>query len=291
MRTCAFVVCTAIGSCVQPPPAWSGEVLEGFRWVDRTKDAQLWLRIQSAFAKELKPDAKGGDDSARRFKKKFIQRIVLYSSSALVLIGQREEPSAQQATLFEAYNYNLTGEQKSKIAGEDSESLWQLRILKQAKFEDSTVPDIVFSFKDCWECESVTLLGSFLYNSKDAAWSLRPWGLAESKDRQPYLEIAADIDTGTIKNIDVLIISKCAYRIADFNGDGLDDIADWCRISYERMDPPQEEISMEDRLILFTRKGGSRGLKEVAEKEESLRIRKAICAVQPKKAPCSTLPH
>jgi hypothetical protein len=259
--------------------------------VDRTKDAQLWLRIQTAFADELKPDAKGGDDSARRFKKKFIRRIGLYSSSALVLIGQQEEPSAQQATLFEAYNYNLTGEQKSKIAGEDSESLWQLRILKQAKFEDSTVPDIVFSFKDCWECESVTLLGSFLYNSKDAVWSLRPWGLAESKDRQPYLEIAADIDTGTIKNIDVLIISKCAYRIADFNGDGLDDIADWCRISYERMDPPQEEISMEDRLILFTRKEGSLGLKEVAEKEESLRIRKAICAVQPKKAPCSSLPH
>ena len=90
---------------------------------------------------------------------------------------------------------------------------------------------------------------------------------------------------------DPLIISKCAYRIADFNGDGLDDIADWCRISYKRMDPPQEEISMEDRLILFTRKGGSLGLKEVAEKEESLRIRKAICTVQPKKAPCSSLPH
>jgi hypothetical protein len=289
VRTGVYFACLVLAAFLQPPPASSNKASAGFRWLDRTKDAQQWVAIQAAFANELKPDTTSGEDSPRRFATKFIPRIGLYGSSTLVLIGQREDPSPDQPTLFQAYNYNLVAKQKNKISGRAPEELWQLRVLKEAKFEDSPVPDIVFSFKDCSECESVTLLGSFQYGAKVAAWSLRAWGTEQADKRPPYLEIAADIDTGTIKKVDVLIVTKCAYRIADFNEDGLDDIADWCRVSYVRMDPPEKEISTEDRTILFTRKEGSIGLREVLDKEESASIRKQICSTQSKKAPCNRL--
>lgn len=289
-RGAVYIACLTTAAFVQPTPADSRELPQSFRWLNRTKDARLWVRIQAAFATELKSDAMSGDDSSRRFAKKFIQRIGLYDSSALVIVGLQEPPSPQQTTLFEAYNYSLLAEKKGKIAGEDSENLWQLRILKQAKLEESPIPDIVFSYKDCWECESVTLLGSFLYSPKDSAWALRPWGSEEVNKKPLSLEIDADIDTGSIGGVDVEIETKCAYRIADFNGDGLDDIADWCRVSYVQMDPPHKEISTENRVILFTLKGGSFSLAEVADKEEIHRLRKQICSIQPKKAPCNTLP-
>jgi hypothetical protein len=277
----------AIVAFLQLPPAHSNENPALFRWLDKTKDAQPWARIEAAFANELKPDTTGGEDTPTRFTKKFIARIALYGTSTLVLVGQREDPSPDQPALFQAYNYDLVANQQKKISGRSPDDLWQLRFLKEAKFEESPVPDMVFSFKDCSDCESVTLLGSFQYEVKDAAWSLRGWGSEKTDKRPLYLVIAADTDTGTIKKVEVLMVTKCAYRIADFNGDGFADIADWCRVSYVRMELPKKEISTEDRTILFTRKDGLSGLTEVLDKEESSSMRKRICSAQLKKAPCN----
>ena len=165
IRRTVYFGCLAIVAFLQLPPAYSNENPALFRWLDKTKDAQPWARIEAAFANELKPDTTGGEDSPSRFTKKFIARIGLYGTSTLVLVGQREDPSPDQPALFQAYNYDLVANQKKKISGRSPDDLWQLRFLKEAKFEESPVPDMVFSFKDCSDCESVTLLGSFQLRS------------------------------------------------------------------------------------------------------------------------------
>ena len=61
-----------------------------FHWVDSSKDATLFEHIKAAFTDELKPDdpEKVKPVVAREYK--WISRIGVFETSALVLVGERE---------------------------------------------------------------------------------------------------------------------------------------------------------------------------------------------------------
>lgn len=84
----------------------------------------------------------------------------------------------------------------------------------------SRVPDIVFTYPRCTECEADYLLSSFRFDSSEAKWKLRIW----SKEGGAEILIDSDYSVGTDED------SKdvCLFKFADFTGEGFDDLADRC---------------------------------------------------------------
>jgi hypothetical protein len=74
---------SAIGQTAQPSST-------AFRWLNASKDASLFERIKTAFADELKPDDPEKVKPVVAEEYKWISRVGVFETSALVLIGERE---------------------------------------------------------------------------------------------------------------------------------------------------------------------------------------------------------
>ena len=60
-----------------------------FHWLSSSKDAALFERIKAAFADELKPDNPEKVKPVIAQEYKWISRVGVFETSALVLIGER----------------------------------------------------------------------------------------------------------------------------------------------------------------------------------------------------------
>lgn len=189
-----------------------------FRWISSHTDAALFESIKQAFASELQPDdpKKTGIYVADEFK--YIARIGIFRSSALVLTGERENERQKTGDYFQAYNYDLKSGRKVKLVGFGGR-VW--RFLGFAKFDASPVPDIVFQYFDCTGCEATLFLGSFRYDGSTGLWRVRIWG----PKPDDTLEIASDNQFGD----DGVYGYDCAYRVGSFSDNGLEQVAVWCR--------------------------------------------------------------
>jgi hypothetical protein len=88
---------SAIGQNVQPSsPA--------FRWLNSSKDATLFERIKTDFADELKPDDPEKVKPVVAQEYKWISRVGVFDTSALVLIGERETRTSTYGNYFVAFN-------------------------------------------------------------------------------------------------------------------------------------------------------------------------------------------
>lgn len=86
-----------------------------FHWLNSSKDATLLERIKTAFADELKPDDPEKVKPVVAQEYKWISRVGVFETSALVLIGERETRTSTYGNYFVAFNYDLKSDEKTSL--------------------------------------------------------------------------------------------------------------------------------------------------------------------------------
>lgn len=251
------------GQNVQPPTT-------AFHWLDSSKDATLFGHIRAAFANELKPDDPAKVDPVVAQEYKWISRIGVFETSALVLIGERETRTSTYGNYFVAYSYDLnSGEKTSLTSLNKGFTNWKFK--KFVRFDSSRTPDIVFTYPSCTECEADYLLGSFRFDSTDAKWKVRTWS-----EKSPEILIGSDYSAGTEED------SKydCLFKFSDFNGDGFDDLAVRCLAITD-----QGKI-LDDTMTLYTVQRGQPQVLTVRDSQQLAVMRNKLCVDSKKSKMC-----
>jgi len=249
-----------------------GHKFDTFVWLDSQKDKELFLKIEKAFANELRPDdVSKGEGRPLFFYKgpkldphvpylyKYIYKVGILGSSAITIIGYREDKGCNTGDVFLAYNYDLDLNTKSEIR--TTEEMWVLNLQKLAYFEPSPAPDILFEYKSCTECEALSFISSFQYDRKNKIWKIRSWG-----ENQEAILIGIGIQIGIETRT-----NGCLYKVQDFNADGFDDIAVRCRIKSTETD------SIEDNIKLYTVVKGYPKIQGIEDKSKFQIIQSILC--------------
>jgi hypothetical protein len=208
---------SAIGQNAQPSST-------AFHWLNSSKDATLFGSIKTAFTDELKPDDPEKVKPVVAQEYKWISRVGVFETSALVLIGERETQTSTYGDYFIAFNYDLRSSEKTSLTSFNNGFMeWKFKRL--VRFDSSRTPDIVFTHLSCTECEADYLLSSFRFDSTDAKWKIRTWG-----EKHTEILIGSDYTVDDEDNSK----DDCLFKFADFNGDGLDDLAIRCLVVTEQ---------------------------------------------------------
>jgi hypothetical protein len=258
-RTPVAIILLAIAACISAAAQNTTTASSDFRWLDPRKDAVLFDRIKGAFVDELKPDdpEKVKPVEAQLYKK--ISRIGVFQSSALVLIAERETPKYTYGDYFQPFNYDLNTGRKEPF--EKGFRRWRFK--RFARFELSKTSDIVFSYLSCTECEATSLLGSFHFDSGIGAWSTRKWS-----EKDDAIMIGSDTVVGSEEGE---YDYQCLYKIADFNGDGLDDIAVRCQAVGEK------DKIIEDTTLLYSVQQGKPVIITLTEPQRIAALTAKLC--------------
>jgi hypothetical protein len=257
MKKISFMLAMAALPLIGPNLLGSSDV---FSWLDLRSNTPVFQEIKKAFSDELRPDipVKGSVPILH----KYLAHIGTYKDSCLVIIGYRETSnSPKDYDFFRAFSYDRNEHRKSEILPNEYYYRWSF--IGEKKFESSLIPDLVFKYYDCLECEAVELLSSFRFDQRKNKWQSRIW-----PDGDPRLMIGSDNQLG-----DDVWIYDCLYSIQDFNSDGYEDIAIRCRETGEKTKKTKDE------LFLYTiQQGKSRAIKVTGQK--MLRINRLLCSTQ-----------
>ncbi len=198
--------------------ALSSGAADNPRWVGESNDPALWTLARGILKDELAPV-----DPRIRRPYKYIARILRTDDFALVLIGERPGKSYHQILdYFKAFTIDLTTRRKSAVADKGF-YLW--RFVQWASLDASPIPDTLFEFESCVECESYNLLGSFQFDAKEKQWTLRGW-----PEDGREIPIGTDGQHGDQEDYHI----ACLYAVRDLTNDGRDDIATYCRTIGEK---------------------------------------------------------
>jgi hypothetical protein len=241
-----------------------------FHWLDPSKDATLFERITTAFTDELKPDDPEKVKPVVAQEYKWISRVGIFETSALVLIGERETRTSTYGSYFVAFNYNLKNGEKTSITA-PNKGFMEWKFKKLIRFDSSRTPDIVFTHASCTECEADYFLSSFCLDLTDARWKVRTWG-----------EKSTEILIGSDYSVDAEENSKdeCLFKFADFNGDGFDDLAVRCIAITE-----QGKI-LEDTMTIYTIQHGQPQVLTLKDRQQLATIRDQLCVDAKKSKLC-----
>jgi hypothetical protein len=241
-----------------------------FHWLNSDKDAALFERVTTAFSDELKPDDPEKVKPVVAQEYKWISRIGVFETSALVLIGERETRTAKYGDYFVAFNYDLKSGEKTSLTS-FNKGFMKWKFLKLIRFDSSRTPDIVFTHPSCTECEAEYLLGSFRLDSTDAKWRVRTWS-----EKSTEILIGSDYSVGTDED------SKydCLFKSADFNGDGFDDLAVRCLAISER------GKILEDTTTIYTIQHGEPQVFAVKDRQQLATVRDKLCVDAKKSRLC-----
>jgi hypothetical protein len=127
---------SAIGQNAQPSST-------AFHWLNSSNDAALLERIKTAFADELKPDDPEKVKPVVAQEYKWISRVGVFETSALVLIGERETRTSTYGNYFVAFNYDLKSGEKTSLT-QPNKGFMQWKFKRLVRFDSSSAPDIVF---------------------------------------------------------------------------------------------------------------------------------------------------
>jgi hypothetical protein len=232
-----------------------------FHWLNSGKDAALFERIKTAFSDELKPDDPEKVKPIVAQEYKWISRVGVFETSALVLIGERETRTFTYRDYFVAFNYDLKSGEKTSLTS-FNEGFIEWKFLKLIRFDSSRTPDIVFTHPSCTECEAEYLLGSFRLDSTDAKWKVRTWS-----EKSTEILIGSDYSVGTDEDSK----DDCLFKFADFNGDSFDDLAVRC-LAISR----QGKI-LEDTTTIYTIQHGQPQVLTVKDRRQLATIRDQLC--------------
>ena len=202
---------------------------------------------------------------------KYIARIGLFDDTALVIVGykmNKDDPYPE----FRGFTFRLGSHTKSLIKGtrelSDWLPMWEFR--RVAHFEDNRLPDIVFRYLSCTECEATEFLASFRYDRRSRDWTLRHWSKEDGDD----LLIGSD-DQSTDEGA---VSYECLHTVRDLTGDGLDDVAIRCR---------ETQKVTTDETVLYTMRKGVFGRTVVRGPDPmNASIQEALCESMAKSPLC-----
>ena len=242
------------------------------QWVEEKNNPQLWTMARGILKEELAPDDQnklGPHEAACLYK--YISRIMRTNDFALVIIGEAMDKSfPRYLDYFKAFTIDLKTKRKSAV-GKKGFSLW--KFVKWAYFDNSLIPDTVFRYESCVECEASSLLGSFQFDFQSNRWKIREWP-----------DVGTDI---LIDNTEILIEdyegdnyhTKCLYSVKDFTNDGRDDIVTYCRRSGDK----NENQAAIATLYTVTSTGPQ---KRILGSDEARALKKNLCNKNLKKELC-----
>jgi hypothetical protein len=255
-------------------PQNSGAAKSPFHWLDRKADAAIFGKIQGVFANELKPDDPEAVKPYQAQLYKYVARIGVVGANSIVLIGERDEVSDKTGDYFLAFNLDTESGAKSAVSTNGFPA-WKFN--KFAQFESSEPPDIVFTYLTCTECEAYHVMGSFRFDSKLGQWRLRKWN-----DKEDAIMIGSDTQIGSEEGD---YDNDCVYSIADFDGDGFDDVAVRCveTLTAETGKPPKVTG---DTMKLYSVKNGEPKVSEIHDPAQMRSIQRKLCTGSPKSPLC-----
>jgi hypothetical protein len=245
--------------CRTLPAQTSADSFPAFRWLDRQGDAAILAKIQAGFVEELKPDDAETVKPVEAMLYKFVELVGIFRSNALVVIEERDRKDYPYGNYDLFFNYDVKTGQKSQVPV----GFWRWKPKGTARFEPSSAPDIVFTYLSCTECETTFLLGSFRFDSLDGNWKVRQWGA-----NGQGIMIGADTTVGGDEDD---FATDCLYRVADFDGDGSDDIAVRCVVTGETTK------SVDDTTTLYTIKNGRPQIIQVKDRSLLASMRQKLC--------------
>ncbi len=259
MPALAIMLACAVGT--------RGQSTNTFRWIDPQRDAALWNTIGGAFRTQL--DAPEPDYPQLNYG--YIAQIAVADHAALVIVGHKAgkypKPDWKGVDRFSAYNYNLVTRLTSKIA--DLQYVWFWKFIKLARFDSSPVPDLVFTYYDCWECESNEMLSAAHYDPALQQWQVRQWNTGGQADWTTktglIIEFASEPD-------DPLISYENLYGVVHLEGTGFDGVALRSRWISKRT--PHH---VDDWTLVYTVKNGVFVGKPVSDKQEQLKVWSKLC--------------
>lgn len=254
---------SAIGQNAQPSST-------AFHWLDSSKDATLFERIKTAFAEELKPDDPEKVKPVVAQEYKWISRVGVFETSALVLIGERETRTSTYGSYFVAFNYDLKNGEKTSLTP-PNKGFMQWKFKKLVRFDSSGAPDIVFTHPSCTECEADYFLSSFCLDSADAKWKVRAWSETSTE-----ILIGSDYSVGNEEDSK----DDCLFKFADFNGDGFDDLAVRCLAITEK------GKILEDTTTFYTIQHGQPQVLTVKDRQQLATIHGQLCVDAKKSKLC-----
>ena len=254
----AILILTASGSAIGQNAKPSSAA---FHWLDPSKDTTLFERIKVAFTDELRPDDPEKVKPYVAQEYKWISRVGVFETSALVLIGEREKRTFTISDYFIAFNYDLkTGEKTPLTSFNHGFMEWTFKRL--IRFDSSRAPDIVFAYPSCTECEADYLVSSFRFDSSAAKWKVRTWG-----KNGPEILIGSDYSAGTDEDSR----EDCLFKFADFNSDGFDDLAVRC------LTITRERKVLEDTTTIYTIQHGQSQILTVKDPRQLATIYDQLC--------------
>jgi hypothetical protein len=248
-RSTSVVMCIICVVAILALPHASLGQTDEFRWLNRTPDAQTFQKIEAAFAKELEPDRPGTTGNVVPMSVKYVEKIGKFRGTDLVILGYKED-SADVYPAFRAFNFNPQSGDKTVIRGAEGGDEW-LRLWKFKKvahLEDKQLPDLVFVYFSCTECEAEKLLASYRYEAASKSWALRYWSQADGDN----LMIGSDNQFGD----DGVYSYECLHTIQDLTKDGIDDVAVRCRELVDPGDGKPTRVT-KDETVLYTLKQGA----------------------------------
>ena len=254
---------SAIGQNAQPSST-------AFHWLNPSKDATLFERIKTAFAEELKPDDPEKVKPVVAQEYKWVSRVGVFETSALVLIGERETRTSTYGDYFIVFNYDLKSGEKTSLTP-PNKGFVQWKFKRLVRFDSSRAPDIVFTHPSCTECEPDYFLSSFCLDSADAKWKVRTWS-----EKSTEILISSDYTVGNEEDSK----DDCLFKFADFNGDGFDDLAVRCLAITE-----QGKI-LEDTTTVYTIQHGQPQILTVKDRQQLATIRDQLCVDAKKSKLC-----
>lgn len=263
----AILMLASSSAICQNAPASS----KAFHWLNSKSDAIQFERVMTAFTDELKPDDPEKVKPVVAEEYKWISRVGIFETSALVLIGERETRTSTYGDYFVAFNYDLKSGAKTPLTSFNN-GFTEWKFKKLVRLDSLGTPDIVFTHSSCTECEADYLLSSFRFDSSEAKWKVRTWG----KEGREIL-IGSDYSVGTDEDSK----DDCLFRFADFNGDGFDDLAVRCLVI------TREGKTLGDTTTIYTIQHGRPQVLTVKDHRQLAAIRDRLCidAKKPKLCP------
>jgi hypothetical protein len=259
----------------------------GFRWIDAQQDGAVWNKVQAALRDELKPDKADPDTLTLGYK--YLKRVGVSNSSALVIVGyrvrERPTPAEQGEEYFLAFNYDLVSGSLSKVvnpehADVDGLYMWHWKFTRLARFESSPVPDVVFTYLSCWECEPEMILAALRYDSATRMWQIRRWGEGKPEWWMTRVGLVIDMD---VNNGGDTVSYDCLYGFLNLKGDGFDNVAIRCK---EVTENGQRKLHVADSTVLYSLKGDRFIGEIVATKDQRLKIWSHLCRSPSKSKLC-----
>ena len=96
-------------------------------------------RIKTAFSDELKPDDPEKVKPVVAQEYKWISRVGVFETSALVLIGERETRTSKYHDYFDAFNFNLKSGEKTPLTP-FNKGFVEWKFMKLVRFDSQELP-------------------------------------------------------------------------------------------------------------------------------------------------------